>query len=62
MPQREPNLLLPLWLRGESRQNSRCTASELVTVGVPLGPLGRVGICTRARGAFKARIQMLGRD
>jgi hypothetical protein len=59
MPQREPNLLLPPWLRGESQQNSRCTASELVTVGVP----GSCGIiCTLARGAFKARVQMLGPD
>lgn len=30
--------------------------------GSSLVPLDRVGICTRARGAFKARIQMLGRD
>ena len=59
MPQREPNLLLPPWLRGETEQNSRCTASELVTVGVPWVVWA---FALLARGAFKARLQMLGLD
>ena len=59
MPQGEPNLLLPPWLRGETEQNSRCTASELVTVGVPWVVWA---FALLARGAFKARLQMLGLD
>jgi hypothetical protein len=55
MPQREANFAAPGWVTWGDQPNSRCTASALVVSG------SRVAVAF-GRGAFKARVQMLGPD